>query len=189
MSDNRWARTIAGLKKELGSIESSSRGVSKRFENLQRQAELLKIESLEYSLEKQRRALVRQRGFALLIKDTKKIRTSLAVTAAVSIFGGLITRNKYATLDAGLSCFNGALQRFGETRWAVSLEKELVIVPDDAIPAKGLWVTFDSLITAIDDFKTEALQGKELGTLDTIIQSFQRSKGKLIYIAYPIAIQ
>jgi len=185
MSDNNWAETRADLKKELACIESSSRGVSRRFEILQRQAEFLKIEFLKYTLEKQRTAVARQRGFAFLIRDRKKIGTGLAVTAGALILGGLIAKDKDAALNAGLSGFNGVLQGFGETRWAVSLHKELVIVPNNAIPAKGIWVTFESLITAIDDLKAEALQGKRLGTLDNIIQRLQRSKDKLIYIALP----
>ena len=189
MSDNKWAKTIADLKKELACIESSSQGVSRRFEILQREAESLKVEFLKYSLEKQRKAVARQRGLALLIRDRKKIGAGLAVTAGASILGGLIAKDKDAALNAGLSGFNGVLQGFGETRWAVSLQKELVIVPNNAIPAKGTWITFESLITAIDYLKTEALQGKRLGTLDNIIQRLQQSKDKLIYIACPIEIQ
>ncbi len=185
MSDNKWAEIIANLKKELACIESSSRDVSRRFEILQRQTEFLKIELLKYSLEKQRTLVARQRGFASLIRDRKKIGTGLAVTAAAFILGGLITKDKAVALNAGLSGFNGVLQGFGETRWAVSLHKELVIVPYNAIHAKGIWITFESLITAINDLTTEALQGKPLGTLDNIIQRLQQSKGKLIYIALP----
>ncbi len=185
MSDNKWAKTIADLKKELACIESSSQGVSRRFEILQREAEFLKIEFLKYSLEKQRTAVARQRGFVFLIRDRKKAGTGLAVTAGALILGGLIAKDRDAALNAGLSGFNGVLQGFGETRWAVSLQKELVIVPYNAIPAKGTWVTFESLIAAIHDLKTEALQGKRLGTLDNIIQRLQQSKGKLIYIALP----
>ncbi len=185
MSDNKWAKTIADLRKELAYIESSSQGVGRRYEILQREAESLKIELLEYCLEKQRRAVACQRGFALLIGDRKKMGAGLAVTAAASILGGLIAKDKDTALNAGLSGFNGVLQGFGETRWAVSLQKELVIVPYSAIPAKGTWVTLESLIAAIRDLKTETLQGKRLGTLDNRIQRLQQSKGKLIYIALP----
>jgi hypothetical protein len=185
MPDNRWVQTIADLKKELACIESSSQGIGRRFGILQREAESLKIEFLKYSLEKQRKAAARQRGFDLLIRDRKKIGTGLAVAAGGLILGGLIAKDKYAALNAGLSGFNGVLQGFGETRWAVSLQKELVIVPYNAIPAKGTWVTLESLIAAIHDLKTEALQGKRLGTFDNIIQRLQQSRGKLIYIALP----
>ena len=186
MSENKWVKTIADLKRELACVESSSRDVSKRFENLQRQTEFLKIEFLKYSLEKQRTAVACQRGFTFLTKDRKKVETSLAVTVGAFILGGLLAKDKDAALNAGLSGLNGVLQGFGETRWAVSLNKDLVFLPHNAIPAKGTWVTFESLITAIDALKTEALQGKRLGTLDKIIQRLQQSRGKLIYVILPI---
>jgi hypothetical protein len=189
MSNDKWAQTIADLKKELACIESSSQGVAERFEILQREAESLKIEFLKYSLEKQRKAVARQRGFTVLIKGRKKMGTGLAVTASASILGGLIAKDKDAALNAGLSGFNGVLQGLGETRWAVSLQKGLVIVSYSAIPARGTWVTLESLIAAIHDLKTETLRGKRLGTLDNIIQRLQQSKGKLVYIALPIEIE
>jgi len=185
ISKNNLEQTIANLKKELACIESSSQGIGRRFAILQREAESLKIEFLKYSLEKQRKVLARQRGLDSLIRDRKKIKTGLAVAAGGLILGGLISKDKYTALNAGLSGFNGVLQGFGETRWAVSLQKELVIVPHNAIPAKGTWVTLESLIAAIHDLKTEALQGKRLGTLDNIIQRLQQSRRKLIYIAPP----
>jgi len=185
MSDSRWPQTIAALKKELAWIESSSHGIGSRFEILQREAESLKIEFLKYSLEKQREAVTRQRGFDSLIRDRKKIGTGLAVAVSGLIFGGFVAKDKYAALNAGLSGFNGVLQGFGETRWAVSLQKELVIVPYNAIPSKGTWVTLESLIAAIHDLKTEALRGNQLGTLDNIIQRLQHSRGRLIYIGPP----
>ncbi len=189
MSENKWLKTIADLKKQLACVETNSRDVSRRFENLQRQAEFLKIEFLKYSLEKQRTAVACQRGFTFLIRDRKKVEASLAVTVGAFILGGLLAKDKDAALNAGLSGFNGVLQGFGETRWAVSLNRDLVILPHNAIPAEGTWVTFESLITAIDALKTEALQGKRLGTLDKIIQMLQQSKGKLIYVILPIEIQ
>jgi len=185
MSHNKWTKTITDLKNELAYIESSCRGVGRRFEILQLEAEFLKVEFLQYSLEKQREAVARQRGFTLLIKDRRKIGAGLAVTVGASILGGLIARDKDSALNAGLSGFTGVLQGFGETKWAVLLQKELVIVPYNAIPAKGTWVTFESLIAAIHDLKTEALQGKRLGTLDNIIQRLQQSKGKLVYLPLP----
>jgi hypothetical protein len=72
MSDNKWAQTIADLKKGLACIENSSECISRRFEVLQLEAESLKMDFLKYSLEKQREAVARQRGFTLLIRDRKK---------------------------------------------------------------------------------------------------------------------
>jgi hypothetical protein len=188
MSNDAWAQTIADLKRELAYIESSSQGVGRRFEILQREAESLKIEFLKYSLGEQRKAVVRQRGFELLIKDRRKIGTGLAVTAGGLILGGLLAKDKDAALSAGLSGFNGLLQGFGETSWAVSLQKDLVIVPCNAIPAKGTWVTFESLIAAIDGLKMETLQGERLGSLDNIIQRLHQLRGKLMYLPLPTEI-
>jgi hypothetical protein len=185
MSDDKWVKTVANLQNELAHIESSCEEIGRRFGILQLEAESLKIDFLKYSLGKQKEAVARQRGFTLLIKDRKKVGASLAVTAGASILAGLIAKNKDAALNAGLSGFNGVLQGFGETRWAVSLQKGLVILPCNAIPMKGRWVTLESLITVIDDLKTEASQGKRLGNLDNIIQRLQQSKGKLIYIPLP----
>lgn len=185
MSDNRLTQTIADLKKELTLIESSSYDIVSRFEILQQEGESLKIEFLKHSLEKERGALARQRGLGLIIRDRKKMGTGLAVAAGGFILGGLIAKDKYDALNAGMSGFDGVLQGFGETKWAVSLQKELVVVPYDAIPAKGTWVTLESLIAAIHDLKIEALQGKQLGTLDNVIQRLRQSRGKLIYIALP----
>jgi len=189
MSDNKWRQTITDLKKELASIENSARSIASRFEILQIEAESLKMEFLKYSLEKQREAIARQRGFALLIRDRKKIATGLAVTAGFSILGAAISKDKDAALNAGLSGFSGLLQGLGETEWAVSLDKELVVVPYNAVPAEGTWVTLESLIAAINELKIQALQGERLGTLDNIIQMLRQSRRKLVYITLPIQIE
>jgi hypothetical protein len=185
MSDDKWVQTTADLRKELSRIKSSSEGVAGRFEILQREAESLKIEFLKYSLERQRKIVARERGFTLLINDRKKIGAGLAVTVGASILGGLIAKDKDSALYAGLSGFTGVLQGFGESKWAVSLQRHLVIVPSDAIPATGTWVTFESVIAAIDDLKMEILRGKRLGSLDNIIQRLHQSRGKLIYLLPP----
>jgi len=189
MPDNKWAKIVTDLRNELAYIENRCHDIARRFEALQVEAESLKMDFLEYSLEKQRGAAACQRGFTLLIRDRGKMGAGLAVTVINSILGGLIGKDEYAALGAGLSGFNSLLQGFGETRWAVSLGKKLVIAPYNAIPAKGTWITLESLITAIYDLKTEALRGKRLGTLDDIIQRLQQSKGKLIRVALPIEIE
>jgi hypothetical protein len=183
MTDTNLAQTIVNLKKELASIEISSHRIGGRFGMLQREAESLKIDFLKYSLEKQRKTIAYQRGLAIVIGGKRKMGTSLAIAVSGLVLGGLMTKDKYAALNAGLSGFDGTVQGFGETRWAVSLQNELEVVPYDAISTKGTWVTLESLIMAIHDLRTEALQGKRLGDLDNIIQRLRQSGGKLIYIA------
>jgi hypothetical protein len=185
MSGSKWTKTIADLKKDLSWIETSSQGIVSSLEILQQEVEPLKIRFLKYSLVKQRDAMESKRGFDSLIKDRKKLGAGLAAAAGGFIFGGLMTKDKNIALNAGLSGFNGVLQGFGETKWAVLLQKELLIVPYDAIPAEGTWVTLESLMAAIDDLEIEASEGKQLGTLDNVIQRLRQSRWKLIYIGPP----
>lgn len=185
MSSSSWKQTLAGLKKELTRIESESRNICHQLEMPREEVEPLKIEFLQDSLEKQRKAVARQRGISSLIKDKKKVGTSLALAAGGLILGGLITKDKYAALNAGMSTFNGVLQGFGEARWVVSLGKEIVVAPVDGVSSKRIWVTLESLIGAIDHLKAEALEGKQLGALDNIIQRLQQSRNKLVYLTLP----
>jgi hypothetical protein len=119
-----------------------------------------------------------------MLKDPKKIGVSLAVAAGAASLAGLLTRDKYAVVKTGLSGFDGVKQGLGKTTWVVSLDKELVVAPCDVIPWIGTWVILDSLITALADLETEALEGKQLGTLENILQRLQQST-KLIYLALP----
>ncbi len=182
MSDSSWTRTIADLKKELALMESGSRNIGRRSESLQREAEYLRIEFLKYYLEKQRKALARQRGMDLLTRDKKKIGTGLAVAVGGLIFGGLMSKDKYTALNTGMSGFDGVLQGFGKTAWLVSLEKELIVAPYDAMSPRKTWVTFESLIAAVDDLKAEALQGTRLGALDDIIHRLRQSSKLLMTV-------
>ena len=184
MSDSRWTQTIADLKKQFALMESRSHNIGRHFEALQREAESLKIEFLKHSLQKQRKALARERGMGLLIRDKKKIGTSLAVAVGGLIFGGLISKDKYTALNTGISGFDGVLLGLGETNCVVSLEKGLVVMPTNVNLPRGAWVTFESLIAAVDDLKAEAWQKKQLGNLNDIIQKLQQS-AKLIYVSLP----
>lgn len=181
MSDSRWAQTVANVKEELALMETSARGVGKRSQALQREAEYLKIEFLKHSLEEQIKAAARSRGMGLIARDNRKIGIGLATVIGGVIFGGLASKNEYIALNSGLSGLEGMLQELGKAAWAVSLGKELIIAPRDALPSKAAWVTFESLMTAIEDMKGEALQGKLLGNLDEVIQRLKQSP-KLVHI-------
>lgn len=183
MLESTLSQKISDLKKELASIESASHQISHRLELIPRETESLKMDVLKHVLEKRRVATARQRGLTSAIKDGRKMGTGLAVAIAGSVITGLITKDKYAVINGGISGFNGTMQGFGETEWAVSLDNELIVAPCDTIPYKGTWVTFKSLMSAINNLRVEALQGKQLGTIHDMIQEFQRSKGKLVYLS------
>ena len=185
MPSSSWNQTLVNLEKELVSIKNRAEEISNRFELLVREAESSKIELLQYSLEKQRESVARRRGIMSLNRDKKKIEASLGIAAGGFILGGLIAKDKYAAMSAGLSGLDGALEGFGETKWAVSLGKKMVIAPHDSIPSKGTWVTLESLKGAIEDLKEKASQGEQLGTLDNVIYRLKQSRRKLVYLSMP----
>lgn len=180
MSESKVTKTIAILRKELVSIESDSHSIVRSFEMLRREAEYLKMYLIIYCLEEQRKSIALQRGLATVFRDKRRLGASLAVAVGSLVLGGLMTRDKYNAINAGLTGFNGVVQGFGETRWAVSLQNKLIVTPCDAIWEKGTWVAFESSIAAIHDIKKEVLQGKRLLTVDNIIQRLKQSK-RLIY--------
>ncbi|MBM4462362.1 MAG: hypothetical protein FJ012_03360 [Chloroflexi bacterium] len=187
MSRSNWNQILVNLKNELASMKGRAEEISNRFETLTRQAELLKIELLEHSLEEQRRSEARRRGMVSLIRGKKNIGTTLAVGLGGLILGGLVTRDKYVALNTGMSALDGMLQGYGATQWAVSLGKEIVVTSKDELPSKGTWVTLESLKKAIEDLKREASEGQQLGSFDNVIHRLKQSR-KLIYFGTPIYV-
>jgi len=182
MSESTLSQKISDLQKELASIQSNSRQITHRIELIPGKAESLKMDILKHALEKRRVAAARQRGSTLAFQDNRKMWASLGAAAIGSVISGLIIKGKYAALYGGLSGFDGAMQGLGEAEWAVSLDNELIVTPCNAIPFKGTWVTFKSLMSAIYNLRMEALQGRRLGNLVDIIQALQQTKGKLVYL-------
>ena len=178
-------KTLVDFGQELTSIESRARGISDRFEALQRQAEFLKMESLQRYLEERRKEVARSRGFTMLLKDKRKVRDSLLLAAGSLIAGGLISKDKLVALNAGMSGFDGAIQGLGETRWFVSLGKVVLVAAEDSLPSKRTWFTWGSVIVAIGELKKRALHGEQLGSLDNIIDNLR----SIVVSAHPIWIK
>ncbi|TET62191.1 hypothetical protein E3J49_08660 [Candidatus Bathyarchaeota archaeon] len=61
------------------------------------------------------------------------MRNSLLVAAGSFIFGGLLTRDKFGALTAGMSGFDGMVQGFGESKWRVLLGKRILVVSEETI--------------------------------------------------------
>ena len=182
MSSNDWEQTLDELKQEIASIKGRAGTFSTKFEEICRQAESFKIAFLNHRLEAQRRSLARTRGYTSIRIDRKRLRASLGAAAAGLIFGGIITRDKFAAVSAGLSSFDATLQRLGETAWAVSLGKDLRVVPKDNVTSGKTWVTWESLKSALAQLEREASQGVELGSLDSIISRLQKCR-ELVYLS------
>ena len=182
MSSNDWEQTLDELKQEIASIKGRAGTFSMKFEEICRQAESFKIAFLNHRLEAQRRSLARTRGYTSIMRDRKRLGASLGAAAAGLIFGGIITRDKFAAVNAGLSSFDATLQGLGETAWAVSLGKDLRVVPKDNVTSGKTWVTWESLKSALAQLEREASQGVELGSLDSIISRLQKCR-ELVYLS------
>ena len=61
------------------------------------------------------------------------MRDSLLVAASSFILRGLLTRDKFGAVTAGMSGFDGMVQGLGESKWCVILGKKISVVPEETI--------------------------------------------------------
>jgi len=176
MSRNGWGETLNDLRQELTSIQNKAKAVSIRFEELRKEAESFKITVLTHQLEERRGSLACSRGFRSIARDGNSLGASVGLAAAGFILAGIMTKDKFAALNAGLSGFDGVLKGLGETSWAVSLGRDLAIVPRDNITSEEFWVSWESLKAALAELEREASGGDQLGSLDNIITKLQKSR-------------
>ncbi len=165
---------LEDLRQELTLTEVKAREISSSFEVLRRETESVKVDALQNYLEEQRKSAARDRGIASLIKDRKRVRDSLLVAAGGFIFGGLLTRDKFGALTAGMSGFDGMVQGFGESKWCVSLGKRISVVPEERISPQVTWITLASFYKTMEEWKKRALAGEKLGSLDDVISKLTK---------------
>ena len=165
------------LRQELTLNEAKASEIGNRFEVLRRKTESMKVDALQNYLEEQRKFTARDRGIASLIKDRKRVRNSLLVAAGSFILGGLLTRDKFGAITAGISGFDGMVQGFGESKWCVLLGKRILVVPEETISSQftgTTWVTLDSFHKTMEELKKRALAGEKLGNLDDVISKLMK---------------
>ena len=165
------------LRKDVSSVETKAMEVSSRFEALSREMESTKIDILQSYVEEQKRSTARDRGIGALIKDRRKMRNSLLLAAGSAILGGLLTRDKFEALTAGMSGFDGMVQGFGESKWRVLLGKRILVTPEETISSRfteTTWVTLDSFHKTMEELKKRALSGEKLGSLDDVISNLMK---------------
>ena len=182
---SKWDRTLANLERDIALIESRAKETTTQLEALRREMESFKLDFLMRSLEAQRKAAARSRGATALIENQRMRRGGLLAAASGFILGGLVTKDTSSAFGAGMSSFNSLLQGLGETRWAVSLGKMMVVTPEDVIPSVGAWVTLESLKAALAELRQKALAGQELGGLGSLIAKLSRGRRKLVYLSLP----
>ncbi len=188
MDASNFNAAVDELRKQLLLGEGAAHQVASRFQTLRSEAEALKIATLKRRLENRRKSLALQAG-ATSTKDRQKLGIGLGVAAAVGmIFGGVIGRDKSSVLSGGVSAFKGTLQGFGESRWAVSLDRDLLVVPDNRISSGRTWVTLESLLQALEELAEKADVGGPLGGVADIISKLKLQQSKLEYLNPPMRV-
>jgi hypothetical protein len=173
-------KTLNDLRQKLDSVRRHAHAASIAFEELRTQAESLKIRALKHHLDRQRVLLAGSRGFITIMRNRKALRTSLVIAAAASAVTGVLSKDKLAAANAGLSTLDGMLQEAGRTDCAVCLGKRLTVTPKDEITSGGIWVAWDSVKEALAKLETEASMGAPLGNLDSIVSRLRDSANIIV---------
>ena len=175
------------LNEQLVSVRGTSRTLTAKFENLSREAEGLKVEILVRLLEEKRASQARRIGLATVKQDGKILGIGLGLAVAGSFLQGVADKNDLAALAAGISGFNNFLQGLGDSRWAVSLDKQFIVIPNNGVFAGRVWVTWESLHSAMQELKQNVLGGDKLGGLDIVIDKLNHGESKLVYLIVPLS--
>ncbi len=181
MHNNTLTKSIGNLRKELVQIDDTAAQVASQCRMLQVTVEQLKVAILKQTLLSRSQSQAIQEGITSVVRDKQKLGLSLGVAVTSMILSGGISKDKFTALKKGISAFNATAQEFGRTRFAVSLDRDLLVIPCDRISAVRKWVTLESLLAVSDELMTEASQGIPLGTLDNILQRLSQGKKKLVY--------
>ena len=174
MSGYELNETLEHLRHELASTSAKAKDITGRLNILRREAESLKIHAFQYYVEEQRKSIARDRGIISLINDKKKVRNSLLMAAGGFVIGGLVTKDKFTALSAGMSGFDGMIQGFGEGKWCILLGKKISIVPEESIPTQVTRLPLLSFDEMMEEFKKRALDGGRMGNLDDVISRLAR---------------
>lgn len=167
------------MRQKLGGIEFRAKRLSDEFTHFQKEAEALKVEILQSLLEKQIEFEARRRGVELVINDRNRLRTSALVTAGGFILGELLTQDKWAALNTGLSSLDVSLKGFGSATWKVLLGKRILVASSDNTPQDENWLPRERLKLAMDRVKKKALRGETLGNLDDVLLRLERGVEEL----------
>ncbi len=165
MGGNDWSEAVDDLREKLVAVERRANHVAVQLPPLCRILGSLKVDIVKSKLEKERRHVARVRGVAALQQDERKLGISLGLGVAGLVFGGILGQDGHSALGA----LDASLQKFGKSPWAVSLDREMLVVPRDQITAGQVWVTWESFSEAMENLRKKTLAGEQLGDLEAII--------------------
>ena len=81
-----------------------------------------------------------------------------------------------------MSGFDGTLQELGKSKWAVSLDGGLLVVPRNQIVAGRIWVTLESLLVALGELGVKACDGEQFGNIGAIGAKLKQGYSRLEYL-------
>ena len=178
-----WEKRVNALRQEVTQVMSEARISSGKFQELQKQAECCKVQFLAYEIEARCKSLARNRGLASITKNQKGLPVVLGIAVAASILTGMVSKDRFSPLNAGMLGFNGALQGLGKTDWAVCLGRQLAIVSRNNIASGQVWLTWESVRVALHELEQRAQNGAHLGDLNAVICEVNRSKKLVVYVS------
>ena len=181
MTETGWETTIKGLRQQLALIKNRALAASARFEELRRQAEFTKIQSLTYQLEARRKFLSQSREVASLIKNPNNLPYAGLWAAGLAVLTSMFTKDWFT---AGVTGVNETLRGLGETEWVVCFRPNLVVAPRDSVRQGKVWVTWESLMITLDELAGRA-KNEPLGNLDNIITELLKNEN-IVFLPPPL---
>jgi len=176
MSGNDWNHVAQELREKMIGVETRANNVSVQLTGVCRTWESLKVDLLEVKLEEERHHATMAQGSRVLKQNQLKRNITLASAAAGAIIGGISDKSFDSALFTGLSAAHSAMKAAGKSRWAVSLDRRMLVVPRDQITAERFWVTWESLKEAMGRLREKALDGKKLGNLAAIVSELRQDR-------------
>jgi hypothetical protein len=182
MGNGDFNKTVDVLGKRLFLIEGRAHEVSVQFQTLRTKAELLKIDIIKQRLENRIKLLSRQAGFKSITRDGRKLKAGLVAATAGIVLGGFLGRDGSSALAGGMSGFDGAIQELGKSKWAVSLDEELLVVSRNQITRGRIWITLESLLLALEELREKARAGEQFEDLDAIVDKMKQGQTSLVHL-------
>jgi len=174
MSTDDWAKAFDELRESLVTVERKANYLSVQLPNLRNTLESLKVDIIRSKLEQERRRVARVRGVTVLKQHKRYLGLSLGLGIAGLVLGRALSGDNDLALSTGLGAFDTALQHFGKSVWAVSLDRTMLVVPRDQTTAGRFWVTWESLNEAMEKLQEGTVAGKRLGDLEAIVSELKR---------------
>jgi hypothetical protein len=182
MENGDFNKTVDVLGKRLFLIEGRAHEVSARFQTLRTKAELLKIDIIKQGLENRIKSLSRQAGFKSITRDGRKLKAGLVAATAGIVLGGFLGRDGSSALAGGMSGFDGALQELGKSKWAVSLDEELLVVSRNQITPGRTWITLESLLLALEELREKAPAGEQFEDFGALFAKMKQGRVRLVHL-------